>query len=305
MRRALHLAWLLALSAAAPLAGQQPLAASPDGQDRAIPECSPIVARVAQEAPAGPAWETVWGLAGLRIFADGPKVAPNGDRYHPSFTLDMDANIWLWRSQGIYLFSDMRFWGQRPENNVTNGRDGGLGFSKRQYDLAGGVAWNYAGAWEARVSGYSMSNLNRGRNLVTPYGINDGALLENRYYLSEEYARLGQTGFDVARATFVSLGCFPTKELIGNDGELFKPFLMARAYLTCDLGKWPCYAYADVTCISDRQVIPRLLLIDTGLAARIFSAAPQWEFRLGGETTADVRTRSALNLWYLAARYIF
>lgn len=299
-----HLTWLPLLLLAAPLSAQ-PISADARTVNGAEP--APVLSAPVgiTAAPEPPAWQTAWGLAGLRIFGDGPKVAPNGNRYHPSFSIDLNVNFWLWQEQRLYLFSDLRFWGQRPEYSVTNGRDGGLGFSKRQLDLGGGVAWNYAGPWEARVSGYSYSNLNRGQNLVTPYGINDGALLENRYYLSAEYERLGQTGFDVTRAAFLSVGCYPTKEMVGNDGELFKPFLMARGYLTCDLGDWPCYAYADVTCISDRQVKPRLLLVDTGVAARLFPAARQWEVRLGGETTADVHTKTALNLWYIAARYVF
>ena len=69
--------------------------------------------------------------------------------------------------------------------------------------------------------------------------------------------------------------------------ELFKPGLMLRAYLTYDLGDWPCYAFGDLTFISERSLHPRLLLIDTGLAARPFTSAPQWEFRLGAENTAD------------------
>jgi hypothetical protein len=241
----------------------------------------------------------------LRVFADGPKVAPNGQNYHPSFSLDLDVNCWLWRSQGLYLFGDLHFWGEKPENSVTNGRDGGLGFSKREFDLAGGPAWNYAGPWEARVFGYSLSNLNRGLDLVTPYGVNDGFGVENRYYLSQEYDKLGQAGFDVARATFLSVGYYPTKEMVGNDGQLFKPGLFLRTYLTCDMWDWPAYAFGDATYISERSLHAKLLLFDVGLAARPFRGKQQWEFRLGVENTADFETHSVLNLWYGAVRFIF
>jgi hypothetical protein len=258
-----------------------------------------------QACPTGEnSWQSVWGLVGLRAI-DGPRIAPNGQEYHPSFSIDLNFNFWLWPSQGIYVFGDGRFWGERPEYGVTNGRDGGLGFSKREFDISGGVAWNYTGAWEARVSGYSMNNLNRGTNLITPNGVLDGALFENRYYLSEGYAKLGEPGFDVARTSFVSLGVYPTKDFVGNDGQTFTPAAMLRAYLTYDLFDWPVYAYGDATLITDRTFTPRLLLFDVGLAARPFNSWKQWEFRAGVENTADFQTSSALNLWYVSLRYVF
>src|SRR5262249_43754606 len=110
---------------------------------------------------------------------------------------------------------------------------------------------------------------------------------------------------DVARATFVSVGVFPTKHLIDNDGETFKPVGMLRAYLTYDLFDWPAYTYGDATLITDRQFKPRLLLFDVGLAARPFRSWRQWEFPTGLENTADFQTRSVLNLWYVSLRYIF
>jgi hypothetical protein len=252
-----------------------------------------------------PPLEIAWGLAGLRIFADGPKIAPNGEEYHPSFSLDLDVNFWIWPSQGLYLFGDMRFWGERPEAGVTNGRDGGLGFSKRQFDLIGGPAWNYAGPWEARVFGYTLSNLNRGLDLATPYGGNDGFGVENRYYLSEEYTRLGHAGFDIAKASFLSVGYYPTKVMIDNDGQTFQPGLMLRAYLTQDLWNWPAYAFGDVTFITERSMRPKLCLFDLGLAARPFTSCKHWEFRAGVENTGDFETHSVLNLWYVSARCIF
>ena len=281
------------------LLGTAPLAA----QETAAPVRRAPAAEPA-DVPEGFHWQPVWGLVGLRVI-DGPRIAPNSQEYHPSFSIDVNLNFWLWPSQGLYVFGDGRFWGERPEYGVTNGRDGPLGFSKREFDLAGGAAWNYAGVWEARVSGYSLNNLNRGKNLVNPSGSVDGALFENRYYLSEEYARLGQPGFDVARATFVSAGVYPTKNLVGNDGQTFKPAGMLRAYLTYDLLDWPVYAYGDATLITDRTFKPRLLLFDVGLAARPFHSWQQWEFRAGAENTGDFQTGSVLNLWYVSLRYIF
>jgi hypothetical protein len=301
----------LLLSAAVPLHAQETALPRP-------PDEPPGPAEELVRGPEGPGpapaaagpdqvqpWQTVWGVGGLRVFADGPKVAPNGQAYHPSFSLDLDANCWVWRSQGLYLFGDGRFWCERPEYGVTNARDGGLGFSKRQFDITGGPAWNYAGPWEARVFGYSFNNLNRGKDLVTPFGVNDGFGVENRYYLSPEYAKLGQPGFDVARATFLSVGYYPTKQMVGNDGQLFKPGLLLRAYLTYDLGSWPAYAFGDATFISERSLQAKLLLFDVGLAARPFSSWRQWEFRLGVENTADFQVGNVFNLWYASLRYVF
>jgi hypothetical protein len=239
------------------------------------------------------------------VIPAGPKVAPNGEEYHPNFSADLDINFWLWRGRGLYLFGDARFWGQKSENGVTNSRDGFFGTSKREFDLSGGAAWNYAGAWEARASGYSLNNLNRGDSRVAPSGFNDGALLENRYYLSPEYANLGQTGYDVTRANFLSVGYYPTKEMVGNDGRLFKPGLLLRAYLTYGPADWPCYAFGDVAYIGERSFAAKLLLFDVGLAARPFHACRQCEFRLGVENTADLQVGDVFNLWYASVRYVF
>jgi hypothetical protein len=247
----------------------------------------------------------VWGLVGLRAIPAGPKIAPNGEEFHPNFSLDFNFNCWIWPSQGLYLFADMRLWGERGEFGVTNGRDGWLGTSKREFDLSGGLAWNYYGPWEARASGYTQNNLNRGFSLITPAGFHDGFGLENRYYLSPEYAKLGQTGFDVTRATFLSVGYFPSKDMVGNDRQSFRPGLLLRAYLTCDLGDWPCYLFGDATYISERALQPRLLLFDTGVAARPLPCCRQCELRLGVENTGDFQAHNVLNLWYVSLRYIF
>jgi hypothetical protein len=316
MRRSTVAAWLLGLLTGLPLSAQEipyaraAPAKSPDGQSCPVPgtdSTSPSQSRTLDEVYPGEAvpWHTVWGLAGLRAIPAGPKIAPNGEEFHPNFSLDLNFNCWIWRDQGLYLFADMRLWGERGEYGVTNGRDGWLGTSKREFDLSGGLAWNYYGPWEARAFGYTQNNLNRGFNLITPAGFHDGFGLENRYYVSPEYAKLGQTGFDVARATFLSIGYFPSKDMVGNDRQAFRPGLLLRAYLTCDLGDWPCYLFGDASYISERALQPRLFLLDTGLAARPLPFCRQCEFRLGVENTADFQAHNMLNLWYVSLRYIF
>jgi len=255
--------------------------------------------------PEAPLWQAPWGLVALRIIPAGPKEAPNGQEFHPNFSMDLDFNWWLWRSQHLYAFVDARFWGEKGEFGVTNARDGFVGTSKREFDLSGGAAWNYTGPWEARAFGYSMSNLNRGTNLVTPYGLDDGFGVENRYYLSPEYVKLGQPRFDAARATFLSVGYYPSKTMVGNDGLPFQPGLLLRACLIYDLWNWPCYAFGDVTYIGERSFQPKLLIFDVGVAARPVSACQQLEFRLGAENTADVQVGDLQSLWYASIRYIF
>ena len=109
----------------------------------------------------------------------------------------------------------------------------------------------------------------------------------------------------MARATFLSVGYFPTKDMVGNDGQTFKPGLMLRAYLIYDLWNWPVYAFGDATFIGERSLRAKLLLFDVGLAARPFSSWRQWEFRLGVENTADLQVGNVFNLWYASLRYIF
>ncbi len=309
---ALVLAWLGATSAPAQEFAEllPPPAVTPDAANcpvtlgTPVPVAAPLApAEVA--VPQAVPWQTVWGVADLRGIFAGPRTAPNGQEYHPNFSMDLDLDCWIWRGQGIYLFGDARFWGEKSESGVTNSRDGFLGTSKREFDFSGGAAWNYYGAWEARFFGYSLNNLNRGNSLVSPEGFNDGFGMENRYYLSAEYASLGQIGYDVTRADFVSIGYYPSKILVGNDGRPFDPGLFLRAYLTQDLWNWPCYAFADATFLTDRSFQAKLMLFDLGLAARPFRRCPQCEFRLGVENTADFQVGNVQNLWYASVRYVF
>ncbi len=316
MLRVVILASLLGLLGAAPLSAEEPaaqesvLVGRPDAPisplpGTVLPAPAPAASATESVLTATPAWQTAWGLVALRFIPEGPKTAPNGQLYHPNFSLDLNFNFWIWRSQRVYMFSDVRLWGERGENGVTNGNDGALGTSKRQFDLDGGVAWNYAGHWEARAFGYTYNNLNRGSNLLTPVGFADGFGMENRYYLSSMYDRLGETGFDVARATFLSIGYYPSKNMVGNDGHSFRPGLLLRAYLTYDLWDWPCYLYGDFQYIGERSFQSRLFLFDVGAAARPFRAWQQWEFRLGVENTADFHVHDVQNLWYGAIRFIY
>ncbi len=215
--------------------------------------------------------KAVWGIADLRGFPYGEAVASNGVEYNPLFTLSFDFNLMVWPAQHVYVFADSSFWGQKPGAGITNPSQGSFDFSKREFDFSIGAAWNYAGPWEARLFAYSFNNLNRGDSSTSPSGFNDGVGVENRYYLGETYTRLGTEGFDPARATFVSVGYYPSKSMVDGNGIQFKPGAFARAYLTCDLWFEQLYLFADVQFVAARSFEPTLLNVDGGLAARPFT----------------------------------
>jgi hypothetical protein len=261
-----------------------------------LPDCEP---------PPPPRDVPVWGLAGVRGYVLGEQVAPNGLEFTPLFNLELDFNFWLWRSQRVYAFTDTLFWTQRAAAGVTNAGQGVFDFSKREFDLSGGAAWNYHGPWEVRVFAYSFNNLNRGDSAWQPNGFADGVGLENRYYLSDVYSVLGTDAFDQARATFLSAGFYPTKDMVDGQGVRFKPGPFARADLTLNiLGDW-CYLYGDGEFIATRSFTPKLLQLDAGVAARPWACAPRLEFRLGTDDTYDLRNTEWERSLYGAVRIVY
>jgi hypothetical protein len=256
--------------------------------------------------PMPPAHDApVWGLGGLRGYAIGEQVAPNGLEFKPLFSLDLDFNFWLCRSQRVYAFADTMFWGQRAAPGVTNAGQGAFDFSKREFDLSGGAAWNYYGAWEARAFAYSFNNLNRGASTSHPTGFADGFGLEDRYYLSDVYASLGTDQFDKARATFLGVGFYPTKDMVDSQGVRFQPGPFARADLTLDVLGEQCYLYGDGEFIATRSCTPKLLKLDAGLAARPWDFSPRLEFRLGTAETYDLRSSELERSLYGAVRIVY
>jgi hypothetical protein len=178
-------------------------------------------------------------------------------------------------------------------------------FSKREFDQNIGLAWNYYRNLELRAFAYSDNNLNRGASAARPNGFKDGAGLESRWYVGGSYPDLGRSGFDVARATFLSVGYYPTKEMVDVEGAGFKPGAFARAYLTLDLFGPRCYLYADVQALGDRSMRAREFSVDAGLAARPFRRVPYLEFRLGSEDKYDVLAHEWASTVYGAARVIY
>lgn len=267
-------------------------------------EATPSSPGVLAEEPAalGP---PIWGIVGIRGYPYGDVVAPNGVEYHQLFSLDLDLNFWLWRSERVYLFADARFWGQKPGAGVTNANQGSFDFSKREFDFTLGAAWNYYDNLEARVFAYSFNNLNRGASEVRPSGYADGLGLENRYYLFGSYGQLGTPDYDLARATFLSLGYYPSKDMVDGSGADFKPGPFARAYLTWPLLGPRCYLFFDSQFIADRSLSPKLLYLNGGAAARPFLRVPHLEFRLGTEDTYDLQLHDWETSVYGALRFLF
>jgi len=249
--------------------------------------------------------QAVWGIVDVRGFPIGQEVASNGVEYNPLFLLDLSYNVMVWPQQHLYLYADTAFWGQKPGPGITNPSQGSFDFSKREFDFNVGTAWNYAGQWEARFFAYSFNNLNRGNSQTSPSGFNDGVGLENRYYLGETYSHLGTEAFDQARATFLSVGYYPSKSMVDANGCQFKPGPFARAYLTCDLWSEEFYLYADVQFIAARSFQPTLLNLDAGLAARPFTSVPRLEFRVGTQDMLNLQGGDFERSVYLAIRYVF
>jgi hypothetical protein len=255
-------------------------------------------------APADVA-QTVWGIVDMRGFPIAQQMASNGVEYTPIFLLDLDFNIMLWRRYGVYLFNESSFWAQKAAAGVTNPAQGPFDFSKREFDFTLGAAWNYFASWEGRFFAYSFNNLNRGNSQTSPSGFNDGVGVENRYYIGETYAHLGTTAFDEARATFVSVGFYPSKTMVAGNGTQFKPGPFARAYLLCNLWTERFYVFGDFQFIGSRNFQPMLLNWDTGLAARPFLSVPRLEFRVGTQDTLDLQGGDLDYGVYLAVRYVY
>ena len=266
-------------------------------QDPPTAERLPYTRLPFDDPPAERAFRTVWDIVEIDGYL-GQRMAPNGLLYHPDYGVNLDFNIWVWPAMGLYLYDETLFWMGTTQE--------GLNFTKRELDFDIGVAWNYYGRLEARVFGYSQNNLNRGQDKGQSAGFNDGFGMENRFYLNPIYNALGTSDFDLAKATFVSIGYFPTKTLTGADGLQFFPALFARAYLTWDVVKECCYVYADMTFITEREPFnAKLLNTDVGAALRPFRQVPRLEFRAGCLDVWDMQVGNARPVGYMNMRYVF
>jgi hypothetical protein len=267
--------------------------ATPTARCGALPtqQCDPTIAR---GRAAG--WPEVWGYIDASGIFAGQRMAPNGVLFEPVVVTSINLNIGLLPNKKLYVFTDSKFWMQEAGIGITNPSQGNFDFSKREFDFNAGIAWNYFDRLEIRASAYSAGNLNRGVSLTSPSGFKDGVLLENRYYFGSANA------YDVGRLSFVSVGYYPTKSLVGGDGSDFHPGVFVRAYATYDIPIIRSYLYGDLQFTAERIVKPRLLEFDGGLASRPFSQFENLEFRVGNDVTNDVQAKTTRDLVYGAIR---
>ena len=212
---------------------------------------------------------------------------------------DLNLNIGLLSRKKLYFFTEDTFWAQRASAGITNSHQGSFDFSKRQVDLHVGLAAHVFYRFEVRASYYALTNLNRGTSNAVGSGGKDGTQIETRYYLPSE------RDYDVDRLSFISLGYYPTKTLVGGDGSSFQPGAFARAYLTRDIPCLRSFIYGDAQFTGENIVTPRLLKLDAGVGTRPFTRMQNLEFRLGDEVTRDVRAADTRNLVYFSARVLF
>ncbi len=239
-----------------------------------------------------------WGDIDMPFSFDGEHMAPNGVKFKTLFAAKLDVNYELMPDKELYIFTDTTLWAEHSAAGVTNKAQGGLDFSKREYDLDYGLAWNPAERFELRGSAYAMSNLNRGNSLADSSGGDNGGKVELRRYFGDA------DPYDVGRLSFLSIGDM-AGHLIGFNGQQFHPGLFARAYATYDIPAIRSYIYADGRFTAQDAVTPRLLELDGGLAIRPFMDHPHFEVRLGDDVIKDVRDSTVINTVYGSLRLNF
>lgn len=162
-----------------------------------------------------------WGDIGLGVYPSGSKVAPNRLIYHPLFFLS--ANINTGNPQGIYLFVDAAFYTEKATPGITtNLEQGKFDFSKRQFDLSGGLAYRF-NSIEGRARAFSSNNLNRGLDYNIPVGFKDGVTLEGRWCYGE-----GSEAHDSSQQ-YIAIGYSFSNAINDTAGESYKPGFFAKA----------------------------------------------------------------------------
>lgn len=161
----------------------------------------------------------VWGDAGFGYYFLGEKDAPNELIYKPLWHLEMNLNIG--KRSTLYLFIESVFYAERPSPGITTHLTRPLEFTKREFDLILGVAKPlFDTGLEIRLWGYSLANLNRGRDKNVPSGFKDGYAAEARYY------------FEIKEFVgYVTGGYYFTKGLVDPSGDYYRPGVFAGVNL--------------------------------------------------------------------------
>lgn len=250
----------------------------------------------ADPEPAPP--PRTWGVGSVDLLPVGHKMAPNGVPYDPLFSLGLLVNVALTPRREVYVFAKSRFWAEKPGDGVTNGRQGWLDFSKRQLDLDAGAAWSFWGPLEARAFLYSENNLNRGQFAGRPSGFKDGFGVEGRCYLPG-------TDFDRGLYRYLALGYYPTKTQVGEDGRGFAPGLYAAANVAYDVVPGRLYGYLEGEYVSRQGFVPKLLVLDPGVAWRPWERYDAFELRLGVASRVDVEAGYTRAFLYGSVRVVW
>jgi hypothetical protein len=245
-------------------------------------------------------WPEAWGTIGVPFYVASSHMAPNGVAFAPIANITSDLNLGLLPRKKLYLFWDGDFWEQHSYSTFGS-EQSYSGFSRREMDSNLGLAWNYFSVLELRASVYALNNLNRGVSSAIPVGDDQGIMLENRYNFASP------NPYDVGRSSFVGLGYIPTEDLVGGNGESFRPGPFAHAYLARGLPiPWFCsYLYADMQVTAEHTALPRLFDTDVGWAVRPIAHWQALEFRIGDDVSQDVVAATTRNLIYGAIRLNF
>ena len=116
-------------------------------------------------------------------------------------------------------------------------------------------------------------------------GYNDGVAIEHRWYWSE--------------SCFGGIGYAPTKDLVGNDGILFKPGWFITESVWIPLWSYRHQLYWNSSLIAERSGMPRMWYNDIGFAWVPFDKMPRLEFRTGSEIWTDLANKT-LALYYFS-----
>lgn len=200
-----------------------------------------IVPLVLSMSLVGAPSDGLWGNVGMGFYpTNGEKVAPNGLVYQPMFRLVADLSV---GSADSYIFANSAYYTEKPDPGVTtNKSQGSFDFTKRQYDFNIGYAWGMTDNTEVRFWLYSLSNINRGRDLNKPYGFKDGFVGSVRYYLNNSALTQG----------YLESGYYFTKELVDTDGKGYAPSVFVNGNVSHLLGMG-IHGYASGQLMTERN----------------------------------------------------
>lgn len=242
---------------------------------------------------ATPATAETWGKFVLDLYplSSSKTVAPNGLAYTPVFAIGTRANIG--NPNGLYFFVDARFWAEHSNPGVTtNSRQGDFDFTKREFDLSGGLAYRVPKyRSELRLMPYSFNNLNRGVSANRPFGYKDGFRFEGLYFFPNK-----GRAFDMP--IYVGVGYYLTRELADTSGAGYTPAFFFEGHVEKGLGH-SLYAEGDAVFLTERPADAKELKTRVGLnylTSETVTVGIAYERDFGLGSDLPDRERVSLNL---------